>query len=106
MVTHVLIVDDDADIRAALRQALKGFGYETTCAASGVEALRVLEVEEVDVVLTDIRMPRLDGIGLCERIARNSGIPVILMTAFGEVHTAVEAMRADAFDFIVKPFDF
>jgi DNA-binding NtrC family response regulator len=106
MAPRVLIVDDDTEIRTALRQALKSFGYETTCASSGLEALRALDVEDVDVVLTDLRMPVLDGIGLCERIARNSGVPVVQMTAFGDVRAAVDAMRADAFDFIVKPFDF
>src|SRR5260221_6920075 len=102
MAERVLIVDDDADIRVALDEALQYLGYETMCCASGSEALRVLDSHDVDVVVTDLRMPSLDGIGLCESVARNFGIPVILMTAFGEVRAAVDAMRADAFDFIIK----
>jgi two-component system response regulator HydG len=106
MAPRVLIVDDDADLRGALNRALERLGYETICCASGLEALRVLETQDADVVLSDLRMPVLDGIGLCERIARNSKIPFILMTAFGDVQAAVQAIRADAFDFILKPFDY
>jgi DNA-binding NtrC family response regulator len=105
MTARVLIVDDDADMRGSVSEALEEAGYRTTCCASGLEALHLLEVEDADVVLTDLRMPMLDGIGLCERIMRNSQIPVVLMTAFGEVASTIAAMRAGAFDFIVKPFD-
>lgn len=100
----VLIVDDDADIRQALDEVLGDFGYETRCCASGIEALRTIDSTDFDVIVTDLRMPSLDGIALCERIARNHNVPVIVMTAFGETQAAVDALRADAVDFIVKPF--
>jgi DNA-binding NtrC family response regulator len=92
-------------MRGSVSEALEQAGYRTTCCASAVEALHVLEVEDADVVLTDLRMPVLDGLGLCERIMRNAEIPVVVMTAFGEVTSAIAAMRAGAFDFIAKPFD-
>jgi DNA-binding NtrC family response regulator len=105
MSPRVLIVDDDEDLRPTLADALSDKGYETICCASGVEALRVLDLEDVDVVLSDVRMPMLDGFGLCERIGRNAKIPVVLMTAYSGMDAAVEAMRAEAFDFVVKPID-
>lgn len=100
----ILIVDDDADIRQALDGVLGDLGYETRCCASGIEALHAIDSADFDVIVTDMRMPTLDGIALCERIARNHNVPVIVMTAFGETQAAVDALRADAVDFIVKPF--
>ncbi|HVW24380.1 MAG TPA: sigma-54 dependent transcriptional regulator [Polyangiaceae bacterium] len=105
MAPRVLIADDDEDLRGTLADALRDRGYETIPCASGLEALRVLDLEEVDVVLSDVRMPVLDGFDLCERIGRNTRVPVILMTAYSGMDAAVEAMRAEAFDFVVKPFD-
>jgi two-component system response regulator AtoC len=106
MAPRVLIVDDDADLLCILRDVLDDAGYETVACATGMAALRVLEAEDIDVVLSDLRMPVLDGIALCERIGRNSKVPVILMTAYGGMSAAVDAMRAEAFDFLVKPLDF
>ncbi len=105
MAPRVLIVDDDTDLLCTLREVLDDFGYETRTATSGIEALRVLDAEDIDVVLSDLRMPILDGIGLCERVGRNSKIPFILMTAYGGMEAAVDAMRAEAFDFLRKPLD-
>jgi len=101
---RVLIVDDDVDICVALDEVLRDLGYETHCCTSGTEALSVMDGSDFDVVVTDLRMPSLDGIGLCERIARNYNVPVIVMTAFGETQAAVDALRADAVDFMTKPF--
>jgi two-component system response regulator AtoC len=106
MPRRVLIVDDDTDIREALADALEDSGYAPTACSSAMEALRVLEEETFDVVVTDVRMPAIDGIDLCGRIAANHGIPVIVMTAFGEMSAAVDALRAAAVDFITKPFEF
>ncbi|HEX4334620.1 MAG TPA: sigma-54 dependent transcriptional regulator [Polyangiaceae bacterium] len=104
MAPRVLVVDDDADLLCTLSDALEDAGYETIACSSATDALRVLDAEDIDVVLSDLRMPVLDGIGLCERIGRNSKIPVILMTAYSGMSAAVDAMRAEAFDFLVKPF--
>jgi two-component system response regulator AtoC len=104
--SRVLVVDDDTDIREALTEALVDAGYSTTACGSATEALRVLAEENFDVVVTDVCMPNIDGIELCTRIAMNHDIPVIVMTAFGELSAAVGALRASAFDFITKPFGF
>ena len=96
MAPRVLIVDDDTDLLCTLREVLDDFGYETRTATSGIEALRVLDAEDIDVVLSDLRMPILDGIGLCERVGRNSKIPFILMTAYGGMEAAVESAWLDS----------
>lgn len=101
---RVLIVDDDADILRAVDEVLRDVGYETTACASATEALDVLETTNIDVVVTDIRMPSVDGIELCARVVRNYNVPVVVMTAFGETQAAVNALRAEAVDFITKPF--
>lgn len=104
MARRLLIVDDDVDIREALADGLEEAGYGTTTCASAMDALRVLDNETFDVVVTDVRMPAIDGIDLCGRIAANHRIPVIVITAFGEMSAVVDAVRAAAFDFITKPF--
>ena len=101
---RVLVVDDDADIRQALDGVLQDLGYATHSCASALEALEAVDEMDFEVVVTDIRMPSFDGIALCERVARNYNVPVIVMTAFGETQAAVDALRAAAVDFITKPF--
>jgi DNA-binding NtrC family response regulator len=105
MTDRVLIIDDDRDLLEAVDDALIGLGYETTAHSSGAEGLRALDSEEFDLVLTDVRMPQIDGVRLCDHITGNHPqLPVILMTAYGDVGTAVDAMRARACDFLLKPF--
>ena len=102
----VLIVEDDAALREALCDTLAVAGYRATTADDGRAALDLLSRESVDMVVSDVNMPELDGQQLLERI-RNSqpGLPVVLMTAYGTVQKAVEAMRAGASDYLLKPFD-
>jgi two-component system response regulator HydG len=104
MTSRVLIVDDDMDLRQSVDESLRDLGYETSACESATDALRELDGIDFDVVVTDIRMPSVDGIQLCERVSANYDIPVILMTAFGAVEAAVDGLRASAFDFITKPF--
>ena len=102
----VLIVDDEKNYPPILSAVLEEEGFETLMAYSGEEALSVLKNSDVDLVLTDMKMPSLDGIELLERIKeKDPGLPVIMMTAHGTVEKAVEAMQKGAYNYILKPFD-
>lgn len=101
----VLVVDDDEQLRLALFSTLKHLGHECTLAQNAKEALSLLKKESFDLILSDLKMPKIDGIELLNQIKENNiNIPFIIMTAFGTIETAVEAMKLGAFDFIVKPF--
>jgi two-component system response regulator AtoC len=101
-----LIVDDDQSMCDMLAVGLRKRGYEPTCARSGAEALEQLAANDFDVVVTDVNMRGVTGIELCQRVVANRpDIPVIVITAFGSMETAIAAMRAGAYDFIPKPLD-
>jgi len=103
----LLIVDDDADLRELLREQLEAthrFRIHTASGASG--ALDVLRQHPIDVAITDLRMPGESGTELCQEIVRlRPDIPVVIMTAFGSLNAAVDAIRAGAYDFVTKPFE-
>ncbi len=103
----ILIVDDDADIRRMLETRLKQEGYRIFCEESCCGCRKALEQnDDFDTILLDYEMPDGDGISLLKEIAEmDSGLPVILVTAFGSIERAVEAMRAGAYDFATKPID-
>lgn len=102
----VLIADDDASLRRVLEFQLREAGYDVLAAADGLVALEAFTANQVDCLITDLRMPGLSGLELLRRTrAVNPDVPVIVITAFGEIETAVEAMRAGAFDYITKPFN-
>jgi two-component system NtrC family response regulator len=102
----ILIVDDEKNYTAVLRVVLEEEGYEALTANSAAEALEILKVEDVDLVITDMKMPGMDGLALLGRIKQKwPDIPVIIMTAHGTVDKAVEAMQKGAYTFILKPFD-
>ncbi len=103
---RILVVDDEPNARAALRTLLSEEGYSVAEAADGMDALEILREQSMDVILADVRMPRMDGVALV-RAAREEGIPAafVMMTAFATVETAVEAMRAGAENFLTKPLD-
>ena len=102
----VLIADDEANLRKVLAAMLRREGYEVLTAADGAEALDLMGKTRVDVVLTDLRMPRLDGMELLRRVlAEYRGTPVVMLTAHGTVDTAVTAMKLGAFDYLSKPYD-
>ncbi len=103
----ILVVDDEKIKRITLADDLAAQGYEVVTAEDGVEALEKLAAERFDVVVTDMKMPRLDGIGLLKRIKQDptvEAVEVIVMTAYGSIPVAVEAMKLGAFDFLTKPF--
>ncbi|MDI7269584.1 MAG: sigma-54 dependent transcriptional regulator [Myxococcota bacterium] len=106
MARTVLIADDDAAHRRMLGAALEAIGMDCRYAADGEEAVRAVSGSPPDLVLLDLRMPRLDGIGALRRIAAQApGVPVVVVTAHGEVRSAVEAMKLGARDFLEKPVD-
>ena len=102
----ILIVDDELSMREFLEILLAKEGYRVSCAASGEEACSVLDREIFDLVITDIRMDTIDGIGVLRKVKEvNSETPVIIISAFATAETAVEAMKDGAYDYIPKPFD-
>ena len=102
----ILIVDDELNMRLVLKAMLKKEGYEVVTAADGLEALRILREEKIAVIATDLKMPRLDGMGLLDRIVQEDpALPVIILTAYGTVANAVDALKKGAFDYITKPFE-
>jgi two-component system response regulator AtoC len=99
----VLIVDDDKNTREGLKRALLG-QYEVIMADSAEKALSILDERTVDIVLSDIRMSGMDGMTLLQRISARSNPPIVIMlTAYGNVETAVEAIKRGAYDFLTKP---
>lgn len=103
-VAYVLVVDDEGANRYSVSKTLQKVGYAVSEAASGEEALDVMKRQPFDVVLTDIRMPGIDGIELLRRIREQSPeIIVILMTAYATLGNAVEALRLGAHDYLIKP---
>ena len=102
----ILIVDDEINMRLVLSAMLKKEGYDVVTAAHGKEALQILQQSNMAVVVTDLKMPDIDGMELLAHISeRYPQIPVIMITAHGTVATAVEAFKKGAFDYITKPFD-
>jgi len=103
---HVLIVDDEPNVRKVLVALLEQAGHTATAVASAEEALDCVRDLDPDLVLTDLRMPGMDGLALQKRLSESfPEIPVVLLTAHGTVETAVEAMKNGAHDFLTKPFD-
>ncbi len=103
---HLLVADDESNLRKVLGALLRRQGYRVTTVSDGEEALLKLSETHFNAVITDLRMPRLDGMSLLKKIQeRSSDLPVIIITAHGTVDTAVEALKLGAFDFITKPYD-
>lgn len=101
---RILVVDDDESLRRVMQVQLQQSGYDVAAAASGAEALERLASVPVDLVLTDLKMPGMSGLDLLRRVrAECPEVVVILITAFGTVETAVEAMRSGAYDYVTKP---
>jgi two-component system NtrC family response regulator len=101
----ILVVDDEINYLTVMETLLGDAGYEVLTAPSAVEALKIAGASDLDLVLTDMKMPKMTGIELLEKLQQLfPGLPVIIMTAFGTVEKAVSAMKKGAFDYILKPF--
>ncbi|HEQ99017.1 MAG TPA: sigma-54-dependent Fis family transcriptional regulator [candidate division Zixibacteria bacterium] len=104
--SSVLVIDDKESIRKMLSQTLVAEGHEVESAANGFEGIKKSKSKQYDVVLTDLKMPDMDGISVLSAVKEeNPDASIIVMTAYGTIETAVEAMKRGAFDFLTKPFD-
>jgi two-component system response regulator HydG len=105
--THVLVVDDDKGHLATLQTIAGSWGYQVSTAADGSTALALVRTQPFDLILMDVRMTEMDGIEALRQIkAYNPAIPILIMTAYSSVATAVEALKAGAYDYLTKPLDF
>jgi two-component system, NtrC family, response regulator AtoC len=103
---QILVVDDEANLRRVLAAQLSRDGYEVHTAPDGEAGLAVLREHHIDLVITDLRMPKMDGLELLRQALRTDPqLPVVILTAHGTVDNAVEALKTGAFDYITKPFD-
>ena len=106
MIANILIVEDDQDMCLMLKEGIESKGHSCSYAVNGHDALEKFTNAPYDIVITDLNIPGINGIELCKNILEiNSRTPVIVITAFGTMDTAVEALRSGAYDFISKPFD-
>jgi len=105
-VVRIMVVDDEKIVRESLSVWLRKFGYEVVPVEGGQEALDILDRQEWNILLVDLKMPRVDGIEVLRKaIEIKPGIPVIIFTAYATVETAVEAMKVGACDYLIKPID-
>ncbi len=103
---RILLVEDDASLRSVMSYHLRKAGYEVEEAPEGACALEAVAGQAFDLVLTDVRMPKMNGLDLLRQLrARDLDLPVVMLTAFGTIHDAVEAMRAGACDYLTKPVE-
>ena len=102
----ILIIDDSRSIRETFRQHLEGLGHNVSLAQNGNEGLEKIKSEHPDLIISDIRMKGIDGLTLLDQVGVFSeDTPVIMITAFDDMHTAVKAMQKGAFDYLAKPVD-
>ena len=103
---RILVVDDEQSMCEMLETALGMRGFDVAWRVRAEQALELLTTEDFDAVLSDLRMPGMSGTELCERISANrADVPVVVMTAFGSLESAVAAIRAGAYDFVTKPIE-
>lgn len=101
---NILVVDDEEDFRDLFSEIIQGLGYQPLTAKDGVDALEVLKKTEIDIAIVDLQMPRMNGIELLREIKKQDpNIEVLLITGFGTISSAVEAMKLGAYDYITKP---
>lgn len=104
--SKILVVDDQPVFLRVLEKHLRGGGFTPVSASSGTEALAILEQQEVDLIISDLMMPGMDGLQLMEQVrTRHPGIPIIVLTGHGSVESAVGAMRRGAYDYLEKPYN-
>jgi len=107
MIKSILVVDDDVQMRAALKVAVERMGYRTVMAEHPVEALKKLEEETVSMIITDMKMPRMDGLTFIKEVRKKAGsMPILVITGHGTVENAVEVMKESVCEYLMKPFSF
>src|SRR4030042_1002517 len=103
----ILVVDDDHQMRTALKEAISRVGFEAVLAGDGQDAIQKLNHSSFSMIVTDMKMPKMDGLSLLKEIRRKSGhIPILVITGFGTIQDAVEVMKEGASDYLLKPFSF
>lgn len=102
----ILVIDDEQNLRWVLRRALEQTGYEVLTAEGGEQGLSQFARHRVDLVLLDLKLPRMDGLAVLRELRRrNAQVPILLLTAYASIPTAVEALKVGATDYLRKPFD-
>lgn len=102
---RVLVIDDEAIVRVSCKRVLEPQGYEVEVTERGADALRMLQERQFDIVITDLLMPDMDGLEVLKRIKESwPEMPVIIITGYGTVSTAVQAVKLGAYDVVEKPF--
>jgi DNA-binding NtrC family response regulator len=102
----ILVVDDELLIRDLLYDFFSGQGWNISVAENGGKAIEVLGSRQFDVILSDIKMPEMDGLALTEELRKNyPDVPVVLMTGYPSVDSAVAALRSRVYDYVIKPFN-
>jgi OmpR family response regulator RpaB len=100
----ILVVDDEASIRRILETRLSMIGYDVVTAADGEEALGIFQETTPDLVVLDVMMPKLDGYGVCQELRKETDVPIIMLTALGDVADRITGLELGADDYVVKPF--
>lgn len=104
---HILVVDDDQQVREALKEAIRRLGYEVTLSENGKDALAKIRNQDFSLVITDMKMPSMTGLELLKGIKQiKPALPVLVITAFGTIENAVDTMKEGAIDYLLKPFSF
>ncbi|MER6046622.1 two-component system response regulator CseB [Streptomyces sp. NPDC001793] len=103
--TQLLLVEDDEVIRNTVRMALERYGYEVSVAEDGLTGLELFREQPPDLLLLDVMLPELDGIGLCRRVREFSLVPILMMSARGDALDVVSGLEAGADDYVIKPVE-
>jgi DNA-binding NtrC family response regulator len=103
---RILVVDDDEIAKDVVSTALSRDGYTVISASDGIEAIKILQIEDIDLVITDLKMPRADGMDVLRHVVKhNPDTAVVILTAYGTLDTAIEAIKEGAYDYLTKPFN-
>lgn len=104
-VTKILVVDDDKNINTLIQSLLKNENYDVISASDGLDALNKLDAEKVDMLITDVMMPKMDGLELCREVRSFSDMPILMLTVLGEINQKVQGFETGADDYLTKPFE-
>ena len=105
MVNKILVVDDEKEIRNLIEIYLKNEGYEVKKASNGEEAIKILEKEDIQLMILDIMMPKMDGIEVCKKVREHLSIPILMLSAKSEDMDKIEGIMTGADDYMTKPFN-